>query len=336
MTISLPQFEDANLVTNSQLAKFRTCQRRHWYEYELGIRPIRTPEALRIGQNIHAGIEARSNGASIEDAIAVALKPYSGIIEGLTQQESAYEHQEVGCLLSGYFWYWERDDVPQEVRIEKHLAAEFGFKLKVPKKALKFAGKIDGIVQLADGRIAVLETKTSSEDVSVGSKYRRKLMIDNQISGYVLAARAHGFDVTTVLYNIIRKPSSEPRRATPVWKRKYTKEGKLYANLREFDETPEEYGNRLAEMIQESPDDYYVRLEVPRLETDLNDWYQEMQDSLDQLKRARTKGYKVRNTTACTSYGGCVYLDHCWKGIELGGDVPNGFKQKSQRIHEEL
>jgi hypothetical protein len=48
-------------------------------------------------------------------------------------------------------------------------------------------------------------------------RYVRRLLIDNQISGYMVAARKN-YDVQTVLYDIVKKPTIKPL-ATPVEKR---------------------------------------------------------------------------------------------------------------------
>jgi PD-(D/E)XK nuclease superfamily len=45
------------LLTNSQMACFRKCQRLHHYRYDLGIRAIKTTEAQRAGTLVHNGLE---------------------------------------------------------------------------------------------------------------------------------------------------------------------------------------------------------------------------------------------------------------------------------------
>src|SRR5690606_32440122 len=133
----------------------------------------------------------------------------------------------------------------------------------------RLAGKIDKIVRLPDGRTAIMEHKTTSDSIASDSDYWARLRLDSQISLYVLAARELGYDVQTVLYDVVRKPRHERYRATPPELRKYKKDGTLYANQRERDETPQEFGQRVYQAMYTEFDSYFARQEIPRLESDL-------------------------------------------------------------------
>ena len=333
--ISLPQFPDARRLTNSQIGTFRTCQRREFYSYVLGVRPQYAGSALRFGTNIHYGIELRCHNYEPADAVLAAMRMYDVPPGNMRHDEALMEREIVGVMLTAYFWYWERpDSVPHALYVAENIAAEEQFELKIKGSRYVYAGKIDGVVKLGDGRTAIRETKTSSDDITPTSDYVRRLLIDNQISGYVVAARKHR-QIDTVLYDIIKKPTMKPYKATPVEKRKYTKEGTLYANMRDRDETPEEFGVRLMADITENPADYYQRYEIPRLDHDLEAWEKEMRDTAKQIQVARKNGYMARNTNGCLDNYRCQYLDVCHSGIVVGGDVPPGFRQTTC-AHEEL
>lgn len=333
--ISLPQFPDAKCLTHSQIGTFRSCQRKEHYGYVLGVRPQFASSALRFGTNVHHGIELRAKGASVDDAVLGAMQQYDNVPGNMRHDEALMEREIVGRMLAGYFWWWEREnEVPPALFVHTNLAAEQQFKLKIKGSSFWYAGKIDGIVQLGDGRVAVRETKTSSDDITPSSDYVRRLLIDNQISGYMVAARKK-YPAQTVLYDIVKKPTIKPYKATPVDKRKYTKDGLLYANMRDTDETPEQFGERLTASIAENPADYYQRYEIPRLDHDLEAWEKEMSDTAKQIATARKKGYTARNTNTCLDGYRCQYLDVCHSGIVIGGDVPSGFRQAT-RAHEEL
>jgi len=49
-----------NVLTNSRLACFQTCRRKHYYRYELGIERVdaKRSEALFLGTIVHAGLAA--------------------------------------------------------------------------------------------------------------------------------------------------------------------------------------------------------------------------------------------------------------------------------------
>ena len=52
----------------------------------------------------------------------------------------------------------------------------------------------DRIVRLADGRLALQEYKTTTKDTAPGGAYWARLRLDQQVSRYMLAARAEGLD----------------------------------------------------------------------------------------------------------------------------------------------
>lgn len=68
----------------------------------------------------------------------------------------------------------------------------------------------------------IIEHKTTSLDITPGSKYWRKLTLDSQVSNYVSGVRTLGIDPIGVVYDVIRKVTLEPYLATPVESRSYT------------------------------------------------------------------------------------------------------------------
>jgi len=64
------------LITHSRASSFKRCRRRHWYEYEIGLRREVDPKALRIGIAIHLGLDAHKQGKEPNDAIDIACSGY--------------------------------------------------------------------------------------------------------------------------------------------------------------------------------------------------------------------------------------------------------------------
>lgn len=164
----------------------------------------------------------------------------------------------------------------------------------------------------------VMEHKTSSEDIGLGSMYWRKLTLDAQISNYLVGARSLGYEPDGVLYDVLRKPALEPYKATPLEARKYTKPTKsepvsrLYSNQREIDETPEEYRDRLLASIAEKPDFYFQRGVVVRLEEEERDAAFDTWQTAEQIRVARNAGRWPRNVDACSQYNRlCDYWEVC-------------------------
>ncbi|MBK8915022.1 MAG: PD-(D/E)XK nuclease family protein [Phycisphaerales bacterium] len=315
-----------DLLTSTRLATLRRCAKQHYLRYELGLSRVRTSDALRLGAAFHRGLERYNRGADPADAIVDAVAEYEFVPDWADSFEWDVEREIIQQLLAGHFWRYEKDDV-------EIIAVERTFELPLvnpqsgrPSRAFVIAGKIDAIVRLADGRLAVLEYKTAGEDIAPDSDYWPRLRCDPQISQYVLAARALGFDVATVLYDVTRKPTISPLRATPLDKRKYTKDGRLYAAQRENDETPEEFGQRLLVDVGDRPDYYFQRREVPRLEDELAEFQAEVWQQAKQLLDARRHGRWFRNVHRFTC-GTCEFANICLNGVRVtSGTAPAGFQ----------
>lgn len=201
-------------LTASRLGTLRRCPREEYYRYEIGLERVREAPPLRLGGAFHRGLELHNRGTSEADALADAMAGYEAVPTWADEFAWGVEAETVRNLLAGHFWRYSEGDV-------QILEAERSFELPLvnpdtgkASRSFVLAGKIDGIVQLADGRIAVLEYKTAGEDIGPDSNYWLRLRCDPQISQYVLAARALGYDVATVLYDVTRKPAMALEWAT--------------------------------------------------------------------------------------------------------------------------
>ena len=186
--------------------------------------------------------------------------------------------------------------------------------------------------------LLIIETKTSSEDISPGSQYYRRLRMDRQIGVYLRAAQQMGMDVVGMGYDIIGKPQLRPYKATPIESRKYTKATKtepsrLYANQRDRDETPEEYGQRCLAAIIAEPDAYYQRAIPVRLFQEQHESAVDVWQTAGAIREARRLNVFPRNPDACFTWNrSCDYLSVC------AGDVPidDPLLFRRERPHEEL
>ncbi|WP_428937794.1 RecB family exonuclease [Fontivita pretiosa] len=301
------------LLTSSRLATLRTCPRKHYYRYELGLSRVRSAEALRFGGAYHAGLEAHNRGADDATAMARATAGYEQVPQWADPVEWAVQRQTLRQLLAGHFWRYSNDDL-QVVAVEQ----VFQTPLINPgsghaSRIFLLAGKIDAIVKLPDGRLAVLEYKTAGEDIATDSNYWLRLRCDGQISQYVLGARALGFDVSTVIYDVTRKPTIRLRK----------------------DETPQQYGQRLLGDIGQRPDCYFARREVPRLEDELAEYRLELWQQAAQLRHAQRADRWFRNVGRMTCPY-CPYADLCLNCMHVKVDAPPVGYEILSDVHPEL
>jgi len=260
--------------------------------------------------------------------------------------ELEYERATVAALLSGYFWRWA--EAPLEI-----LATEQAFELPLvnpatgkPSKLFRLAGVIDGIVRLEDSRLAVIEHKTCSEDVSLDSDYWRRLQIDQQISIYIYAARQLGHNVATVLYDVIRKPTIKPTevrvtdddglpivldvRGERVLKKdgkpRQTGDTKQGYRLLTRPMTGQEWTEKLIDDIASRPEWYYARNEIPRLDQEIEECMAELWE-LQQALRAAQRGQAWYRTVTRDTCPMCSYFGLCSsKTCVVVGEPPEGFE----------
>lgn len=320
------------LITNSELTAFRRCALEHHYGYELGVRPLGAdPESLRFGSLFHVGLEAwwlayQHPGEQLTAALE-AMRPHA---------LDDYDFARAECLMRGYDARWAGAEDIEVIAVEQQFTTELRNPLTGAKsRTYQLAGKLDALVlNRGDGRVYVVEHKTSSEDIGPGSQYWERLRIDAQISTYFAGARALGHEPAGCLYDVIAKSRHAPLKATPEESRKYTKDGRLYANQRDRDESAEEYGVRLAEVICAEPDRYYRRGFVVRLPDEEREAAYDAWQTARLMREARAAGIYPRNVSSCERYGRmCGYFPVCTHAASLDDAT---MYQRVDNIHPEL
>lgn len=310
------------LLTHSRLSCFRTCPQKHYLRYEKRLKPEIESTALRVGSAFHRALEADYNGEDIDAAMTECV-------------EDPFDMALVAAMFNGHKQQWANQSI-SAIEVERAFSIPLlNPQTNAPTTVWDLAGVIDRIVKLKDGRLALMEHKTTSRDFSPGADYWVALHLDQQLSIYVIAARTLGFDIQTILYDVTRRPMMRPYKATPEENRKYKKDGTLYANQREVDETPEEFAKRVADDIAERPDHYFARIEIARLDRDLEECSWELWQQQLAIREAQKSGRWYRNPNSCFgNYGACEYLSICQTGLN-NGDIPSGFTV-SDDTHPEL
>lgn len=339
----------SNALTASRLTSARTCQRKHYYEYELGVRPVGRSRNLAIGTAIHEGLAAWWYYAQEEDNERIERMLAVFRVSAVEEQLDPFDVAMCEEMLLGYHFRWKSEPW-------QPLAVEVGFSVPLrnpdtgyPSRTFVQRGKVDVVARhLETKRVKVIEHKTSSTDISIGSDYWKRLTLDGQVTIYVDGARSFGkdcADIDTVVYDVLKKPSITPAKATPVEDRKYTEKasklkdgtvrpaGSLYANQRETDETVDEFRARVACAIAENPDDFYRRGDVTRLEEDLDEFRFDIWQTAEQIRESHNAGRYPRNFDACWRYGICPYFAVCTNEASI--EDPTLYR-KLESVHPEL
>ncbi len=326
------------LLTNSSMTMFRRCPREYQFAYVIRRRSKNKAEALRFGSFFHAGLNAwwRTDGSAVDKLTA-----------GLTAMQDranqpgegdAFELVKAEELLLGYTARWGHSDL-------KTLAVELQFRLPL-STGYDLGGAIDAIaqskMQVSRGEPSVhnVEHKTTSQDISSGAPYWSHVhALDTQVSTYMHAARELGYAPRDTIYDAIRKPSILPLKATPEESKKYTKPTRaepvprLYANMRETDETPDEYRGRLRTDIASNPDRYFQRQTIVRLEADDSAHADDTTHTAEMIRFAESRNAWPRTPGACLRYGRmCDYHDVC----SGNASIDDSRFETKENTHDEL
>ncbi len=341
------------LLTHSKIQSFKSCRKKCFYSYELGYRKETSGKALRMGHAFHAGVENLGRGADIANACQAVRDEYALCPEGFDPMDWSYELETVLRLVCAYQWRWATD------RLE-YVAVELPFQIplinpesgrKAPGRAL--AGKIDAIVKLEDGRLAIKETKLFGDDIGMDSLLWKRMRIDQQVTLYIHAARELGYDCATVLYDVARKPTVAPTNIPTLdelgvkivvdregnrvktgqgkWRQTGSTEDGYTLLTRPM--TTEEWGDKLTADIGERPLFYFNRVEVARLDQDIREFTQELWDVHQALSDAQknNRWYRTVSKDTCSF---CDFFNFCSNGADLSG-VPEGFTRLTDK-HPEL
>jgi hypothetical protein len=346
-----PEFQ---LLTNSRIESFKRCRKRCFWEYEYGIRRDIDAKPLRMGTAYHAGLHQLKLSGCVDEAVASVRAEYATMPSFYDTVEWEIERETVAALASGYAWRWQ--DAPLKV-----VAAEQSYELpltnpetEAASKLFHRAGKIDGIVQLEDGRLAVLEHKLLGEDIGSDSDFWLRMQLDMQVTGYAQAARDLGHAVDTVLSDIARKPTIRP---TPVavcddlgakivldanGQRVRTEKGQWRQTgdsakgytVQTCAMTADEFASKLTEDIGTRPDFYFQRREIPRLDQDLDEYNHELWSLQKTIREAQVTGrwFKTVSYNTCPL---CPYLSLCTSKYDPADLLPEGFVH-IENVHPEL
>lgn len=259
-------------------------------------------------------------------------------------------------MLRGYSARWF--DEPLEVL---GVELEFDVAMVNPEtgaesRTFRRGGKLDVIVRRRDdGRVIVHDSKTSSEDITAGSFFWKRMRLNTQASGYINAARELGFgEPWGACWDVLGKPGQRQCQIPIVedgakvvldanGTRVRTKDGKKWREtadsaqgyvLQTRPETVDEFRERVCRAIIDDPDAYFVRGEVVRLLEEEREAMFDAWQTARQIAEGRRLGRHPRNPDSCVRYGStCAMFDVCTGDRSL--DDPLRYR-RTENVHEEL
>jgi len=336
------------LLTNSSMTCAKTCLRMYWLKYVKGLYKQREETPLFVGSMFHVGME---NGK---------VPDFQDPPSYITEEDETYKYNCMQALARGmvkaYLEYWA-DDTTEIIETEQEFYQPiFNPETNGITPNFKVAGKIDKIVKLPTRKnaLALMEHKTTSDDITPGSAYWRKLLMDQQISLYFMAAQSAGYDVKYILYDVTRRPDLKPKMLAVLDKdgkkivndengnRVYNKDGKKPRQtagegltMVKEPETVAAYEKRVYTDMMERPEYYFCRQDIPRLASDFTEFQYELWQQQKMLQECHKNGYFFKNTGACFKWNKpCEYFDICTEGglDESSEFAPIGFEFKKPHV----
>ena len=247
-------------LSATSIGCFKSCPKRYYHKYILGLVPIEDTDALRIGSNYHriheiadmepGGVcECVQTGMDEEFQSVLVVNPncplcsgtgrfpddlMDAVIAHLNQQYATppisktieeWETERITLLYSlvGYQWYYN----DAEYKVEQ-LEQKFDLPLRSPttgrKLQAKLKGKIDRVFSAGNNRF-VHEYKSTSKSIDPDSTYWNHLTLDTQTRLYTYAAKELGLGMCGVLYDVWAKPKTKPKKLTQGESKKFVADG---------------------------------------------------------------------------------------------------------------
>ena len=311
-------------LTQSSVSVLQACKRKYKLRYIDNLESVTKPTYLAIGTAFHRAVEVFRKGGSLDDMKRAALAPYVD----LSHDDLVTLH----AMVTAYHNKYGHEAAYHEV--EKEWRLDCG--------SYTLAGVVDA-VNPVHGRaeqpagFRIYETKTTSK---IDGAYIEGLWSRLQTVLYQAALEQSGYIILSVVYDIVQKPTTKRRLATPADKRKYvkdkdTKQARLRANQRDSDESDSEFLARLNKWYVDNPGALH-REEIVNTPSHIAEVLEEM--AAEAMFLAMYTGYNVWPKTRGSCFGKfntkCEFLSLC------EATKPELIKENHYRVrektHEEL
>jgi hypothetical protein len=138
-----------------------------------------------------------------------------------------------------------------------------------------------------------------------------------QISQYIEGARANGYPVVGLVYDVARRPHAMLKENKPV-----------------KDESPAEFERRLLTRLAGEPKEYMRRLPIVRTDLDMADARADTWATARQIAQSHRENIWPRHANSCSRYGHkCEWFGVCSREEDLK-NAEKFRPKKSNNVHE--
>jgi len=315
----------------------------YYFNYVHKLRPTVDPEYFSFGRAMHRLIEQSNRDPEAtsevpEDTLPSTMPYHLAALRILLQEHSSHWAENNRSIS------WGASEQPFDISIVNPATNR-------PMRNFTLRGRPDCAITLDNGTQALYELKTTSSDIDPTSKQGAnvwtRLILDFQISVYLLAARRQLPTIQTVLYDVIRKPSPKPHIVPltdenglkivldAAGQRAINQRGGAFRQtaskeqgyvLQTRPETVEEYSIRIQEAISKDPTIWFRRSSISRTDQEIEDVASEILQAAHILRAAHHENRWPRHDHSCIGFTPCRWLPICLAGGWSPGDpIPEGF-----------
>jgi hypothetical protein len=195
------------ILSFSVLNEWRRCPRKFMHRYVQSLVPKTEGErgALDFGSSVHKYFEKVLGGATHEESLAEAKTSLAA--DGFRSQV------HLDGLIAAYREKYPSEDF-EVIATEK----EFEVVLPFADCQVLWRAHADAVIKFKDGRLAILEHKTSSSNLLFG--WMPRMLPNAQAVGYVWAAQSSGLALDSILFNAMStdqkllNPDYAPKKRT--------------------------------------------------------------------------------------------------------------------------
>lgn len=302
---------------------FSECRKKWYYETVKRLRPASYNHYMEVGSLVHAFLEGYYSSvkcgpsASPQEHEAVGnefLENY--IVKRQTTLQEVYWQQFdediklAEQLIQNYLWYQDVIFFKRVIDVESfHTLKDFG------DTGVDIAGKLDMLVELEDGRIALVDHKVKGNS---GSEDELVLPMDSQLNVYaMLVADKYGFVPDVLIHNILlRKVYTGPTilKSGKVSTARTVLDGTTFGKYRD---AIVQQGLRLADykeqldyLANKSYKKFFNRIEIPIDRAILEASYDELEIKASAMKDAVENDTCYRNNHVYNCKR-CIYATVC-------------------------
>jgi hypothetical protein len=306
------------MITSSSMGTLQACAENYRLRYIAGLEAIEKPRTLYIGSVFHDAVEVLRKGGSLHDML--------GVLAG--NGMSADDVCLLTVMIEAYHQKYRRE-------AGNFAEVEMEFYHEALGSDVTLAGKVDAIAKATPGHL-LYETKTVAR---IDGGYLDRLWSARQTLVYNRVLNQMGYDIQGVMYDLVGKPTIKRLLATPVEKRRYTKDKgtgqmRLHAKQRDQDESDSGFLSRLREWYRNHPEALHREL-IIYTEEQLDSIEQDVRNEVKRLQWHIQSGVWPRSLSSCHRFNRpCEFSPLC----QSGGNslVLETHYQRRDKIHSEL